>query len=153
MDRRDFLRRTAFGAAALAAAKFPTPPARPTAPHTFYGLTESWVDGSRLPAPPRDLINVDASCLTARQWEPPASAQVTAIDGEFDRLEVSGSGGTYTLSLHGECTGPIAFDASPLAVASALEALSTIQGVTIEPIPDKGYTIQFNRPDCMKAAA
>jgi hypothetical protein len=60
-----------------------------------------------------------------------------ANTGVSDRQEIvlsNASGGTYTLTFKGQTTAPIAYDATPAEVQSALEALSSIGAgnVTVE---------------------
>lgn len=47
---------------------------------------------------------------------------------EQQQLTVGATGGTFTLTFGGQTTGPLAFDAAPTAVESALNALGTIGG-------------------------
>jgi hypothetical protein len=54
-----------------------------------------------------------------------SDADFQALDAQ-QRLTVIATGGTYSLSFKGQTTAPIAYDASPAALQSALEALSTL---------------------------
>ena len=61
---------------------------------------------------------------------------VDTIDAMPERqsFECYASGGTFTVSLAGEATGPIAFDAAGTALKRELEALASIGEVIVDPI-------------------
>lgn len=63
-----------------------------------------------LPAPEGELSRV-------YEWQ-------RASTDEVQRLAIDASGGSFTLTLDGQTTTPIAFDATPAALATALRALS-----------------------------
>jgi len=58
---------------------------------------------------------------------PPVSDAVQR--GATQRVEVDGSGGTFTLGFEGQTTGPLPYDATPLAIAAAIDSLTSITRV------------------------
>ncbi|MEX2645398.1 MAG: choice-of-anchor D domain-containing protein [Gaiellaceae bacterium] len=67
-----------------------------------------------------------ADVLTLAKGSPAdLAAAVNAVD-EIQQVTIDATGGTYTLSLGGYTTAPIAYNASALAVKNALEALTSI---------------------------
>lgn len=52
------------------------------------------------------------------------------------------SGGTFTLTVDGQTTGDIAFDASNGAIRDALNALTNIAGATVSGTTSKTITFQ-----------
>lgn len=65
------------------------------------------------------------------QWRVTAAAMPTNLppaQREMQEVHVYGEGGTFTLSLEGDVTAPIAYDASAAEVATALNALGKVSG-------------------------
>ena len=92
-------------------------------------------------ANPNELY-AEASALTA-----PGKAQAsTTTNGffgqnEVQQISISATGGAFTVTFEGQATAPIAYDATPEAVQSALEALSNVGPGDIE--VTGGYTLTF----------
>ena len=64
-------------------------------------------------------------------WLPVAATGPTVLpptQSEVQRLRVDATGGTYTVTFSGQTTVPIAFDATPAALETALNALSNVGG-------------------------
>ncbi|HEX6204679.1 MAG TPA: fibronectin type III domain-containing protein [Solirubrobacterales bacterium] len=80
------------------------------------GITSAQVEGSVDPAG-KD---------TSFYFEYLSDADFQRTENAEQRLTVSATGGTYTLTFDGQTTSPIAFDASSASVQGALQALSTI---------------------------
>lgn len=97
-----------------------------------------WVWGGRNAIP--DLTLADLGSIRA-VWEIYLSGEKYTVD------MTSASAGTYTLTVLGQTTGNIAFDASAGTVESALSALSTVTSVTVT-ANDAGdiYTVVFDNP-------
>lgn len=77
--------------------------------------------------------------------------EVTGLRNEVQRVDFYGTG-TFTLSFLGQTTVPIAYNATALQVAAALNDLSTIKAldglntgsVTVTALPNSAYDITFN---------
>jgi hypothetical protein len=82
--------------------------------NAFYAGSSS--DGTRL------YFHTDDSLL-ASDTDQTVVGPFPAVN-EVQSVVVDATGGTFTLSFNSQTTGPIAFDAAPSAVQSALEALS-----------------------------
>jgi hypothetical protein len=70
----------------------------------------------------------------------------TAVEGvnEIDSLEIDAQAGTYTLTVDGETTAPIAFDADASTVQAALEALPSVGvGNVVVTGDPSGFTIEL----------
>lgn len=71
--------------------------------------------------------------LTAGGWALPVTYTVTVTG--------TPTGGTFTLTVAGQTTAPIAFDAAASAVEAALEALSTVSTATVTGSAGGPYTV------------
>jgi hypothetical protein len=59
-------------------------------------------------------------------------------------LNVAATGGTFTITYHGETTGNIAYNASTSTIKTAIEALSNVTTVTVvNLIASKEWTVEF----------
>ena len=105
-------------------------------------------DGGFVRAWGRDVVSAGGS---GDVLAPPVvvdERQSVAVNGPFDfGCFCFGpvTGGTFTLSLGGEVTGPIAFDASAVQVEAALEALDGVDAATVTggPGPDLDWVAEF----------
>jgi hypothetical protein len=78
------------------------------------------------------LASPAAASTPAPAWAPLAVSGPTNLpltQSETQQLKMLASAGTFTLSFEGQTTPPIAFNAEPQTLESALEALSSIGGV------------------------
>lgn len=69
---------------------------------------------------------------------------------EVQTVTVTATGGTFTLSFGGQSTGNIAEDASAATVETALEALSTIDGVSVSGSDGGPWTVTFDTGNVAK---
>jgi hypothetical protein len=91
--------------------------------------------------PARRVQQFNASNEFVRAW----GQDVVGLN-EQQRVVVSATGGTYTLTFDGSTTGAIAFNASASAVDNALDVLPSISGdanVAVSGSQASGYTVTF----------
>lgn len=95
------------------------------------------------------LMTIDTASLTNTA---PAVTAVTATAGSPSQNEIqtvtlygSPSGGTFTMTLGGLTTAPIAYNANAATVEAALELLDSIDDVTVTggPLPGSAVVIEF----------
>ncbi len=84
----------------------------------------------------------------------PASVQVNSVDlrDEVQTVSVTADGGTFTLSLAGQTTGGIAWNADASGVKAALEALTNIVSVSVTGGTGGPWTVTFDDPGATNVA-
>jgi predicted acyl esterase len=104
------------------------------------------------PAAQADIASVFAGDLTCTNFENGTPGDTSddqrrcGADGtnEVQTVQVTATGGTFTLTFDGQTTGPIAFDATPAAVDAALEGLSSVgTGAVNVTGSSSNYTVTF----------
>ncbi len=94
----------------------------------------------------RDEISLDANAILRA---PTTGATIPTGTNEVQTVTITGSptGGTFTLTFGGQTTGPIAYNATAAAVATALQALSSIGAGNVTtgggPLPGTAVTVTF----------
>lgn len=74
------------------------------------------------------------------------------FDGEFQRLTINGTAGTFKLGLSGTFTTPLPFNATEAQIQTALQTLAGVTEVTVRKIPAGAasgagsFQISFDRP-------
>lgn len=97
-------------------------------------LFPDWKFGAENKAPQLDGIG------TAAQY------QLFVADETYG-LSVDATGGDYTLTVLSQTTSAIAYNASASAIASALEALSSVTTVDVTQFEDESYRIRILNPE------
>ncbi len=121
-------------------------------------ITDVTVTGSGTPADPYlvtfvdpgdediALMTSDASSLTGGGGKVTETTAHNAGTDEVQTVTIGSgvTGGTFTLSFQGAETGNIAYNAAASAVETALEALSTIDGVSVAGSAGGPWTVTFD---------
>jgi predicted acyl esterase len=104
------------------------------------------------PAAQADIASLFAGDLTCTNFENGTPGDTSddqrrcGADGtnEVQTVQVTATGGTFTLTFDGQTTGPIAFDATPAAVDAALEGLSSVGTGAVDVTgSSSNYTVTF----------
>jgi hypothetical protein len=100
-----------------------------------------------LNAAPTPTIDASSITLSAGSKYTTVSS-LSAIGAPWFQFQISGStvltGGTFTLTIFGQTTGAIAYNASAATVAAAINALSNVNGTATVAIQTAGYTASGN---------